>query len=205
MMASRSVCTSNAARRLLGSGASPALRHPSRAGLTISIQPLLSSSLSASSAFPFPSRPLSVAAAPSKAAKVDSPSPGTTKERVPSNKVNCQAHCLQPPPLRSRACPHCLPPLCVQIYDTPAEALKASGLKDGQTLSVTLPSHICSLLPSPLPSCLVSHLRPPCASPLQSGGRLRPVRSASGHHRRGERPGCEESAPLTLHTRHCRV
>ena len=44
-------------------------------------------------------------------------SPAVTVERVPSNK----------------------------LYDTPAEALKASGLKDGQTLSARLSSHITTL------------------------------------------------------------
>ena len=103
MISSRSIRTANAARQLLASSSTALLRYPSTssASLFLHVAPS-SSSASASRRF------FSVASSPSPAAKVDSPSPGATKERVPSNKV----------------------------YDTPKEALAASGLKDGMTLLV---------------------------------------------------------------------
>ena len=103
MIPSRSIRTASAARRVLASSSAALLCHPSTSSASLFLH-VASSSSSAS----ISRRLFSVTSSPSPAAKVNSPSPGATKERVPSNKV----------------------------YDTPKEALEASGLKDGMTLLV---------------------------------------------------------------------
>ena len=120
-------------------------------------------------ASPSSRRPFS-AAPTTPAAKVNSPSPGTTAARVPTNK---------------------------KVYDSAAEALRAAGLKDGQTLSVqTLLERTLDALKDAMglpPVCVDSVLTHSvlCVSMLQTCRWLRLVRHSNDSNQRCARQRSE--------------